>query len=266
MGIDGLPLPVTMRGCGHLRNLVRAWGDVHVVDRLPGGNRNEVLEVRRGVERLVARRSRREPAALAWELDLLEYLDGHGFTVPAVVPAMDGRRHVDGAVVQRWLDGGPPGPGDWPAVTAELRRLHALTRGWPQRPGFRSTRDLLHRDRGGDIDLTAMPDEAVVACRNAWRKLEATPSAVVHGDPAAANIRVTGHGIGFLDWDEARVDHTDLDLVGLAVLPVETLPPHRLARARAAIHAWEAANAWLIEPAYARKRLAQLTSGAGRVP
>lgn len=72
---------------------------------------------------------------------------------------------------------------------------------------------------------------------------------MVHGDPCAANIRVSGGRIGFLDWDEARVDHPWLDLAdipGLAVPPV----------AEAAIDAWEAANAWVMEPSYARRRLA----------
>jgi Ser/Thr protein kinase RdoA (MazF antagonist) len=249
-----------VRDNARMHDLLQAWGEIRVVGHLAGGNRNQVLEVRRGNQRLVARRSKRQPPALEWELDLLEHLTYHGFTVPTVVPALDGRRHIDGIVVQRWMEGEPPGTRDWAAVAAELRRLHALTQGRPQRPGFCSTKDLLHRERGGDIDLSSMPDAAVAACRNAWRKLEDIPQAVVHGDPAAANIRVTEDGIGLLDWDEARVDHVDLDL---ADLPVPALPPHRLAPARAAVDAWEAANGWLIEPAYARRRLAQLALNSG---
>ncbi|MDX3072574.1 phosphotransferase enzyme family protein [Streptomyces sp. NPDC088354] len=240
-----------------MRDRLRAWGGIQVVGPLSGGHRNEVLEVRRGRRRWVARRSRRRSAALEWELDLLEYLGAHGFTVPGVVPAADGRRHIDGLVVQTWVEGEPPAPRDWPAVAAELRRLHTLTENWSQRPGFCSATDLLRRERGGDIDLSVMPEGAVAACREAWRQLEGTPRAVVHGDPAAANIRVTGGGVGFLDWDEARVDHVDLDL---ADLPVDALPPRRLAPARAAVHAWEAANGWLVEPSYARRRLAQLVA------
>ncbi|GAB2603255.1 hypothetical protein GCM10027168_40330 [Streptomyces capparidis] len=239
---------------------LRAWGDVGVVGPLGGGARNEVVEVWRGGERLVARRSRRAAAALEWELDLLAFLGRHGFRVPEVVPAADGRRHVGGVVVQRWLEGVPPRDRDWPDVAAELRRLHALTRGRPQRPGFCSTRELLRRDRGGDVDLSAMPDAAVDACRRAWRGLGGVPTAVVHGDPCAGNVRVSAAGVGLLDWDEARVDHVDLDL---ADLPCPALPPHRLAAARAAVHAWEAANGWLLEPEYARRRLAMLTAPPG---
>jgi Ser/Thr protein kinase RdoA (MazF antagonist) len=227
------------------------WGPVAVAGRLAGGHRNEVLELRRGGERLVARRSPRSVAALEWELDLLEFLTGHGFRVPAVVPAADGRRQVDGVVVQRWLAGRAPAEDDWPAVAAELRRLHAVTAGWSQRPGFLSCRDLRTASRGGDVDLDSMPAAAVAACRRVWGALSGS-LAVVHGDPCAANVRIGATGVGFLDWDEARVDHPDLDLADLpGVLP-------RGHVARAAVDAWEAAAGWLVEPGYARDRLARL--------
>lgn len=199
-------------------------------------------------------------AALDWELDLLEHLGGCGFTVPAVVPTLDGRRHVRGVVVQEWLNGRPPAPGDWGAVAAELQRLHAFTRGWSQRPGFRSARDLLLHERGGDVDLSVMPRAAVRACREAWRGLAGVPLAVVHGDPAPGNVRVTARGVALLDWDEARVDHVDLDL---ADLPITVLPTVRQARARAAVHAWEAACGWRVENQYARRRLAALETTRG---
>jgi Ser/Thr protein kinase RdoA (MazF antagonist) len=241
--------------------MLEPWGDVRILGRLSGGYRSEVFEaVAADGRRLAARLSTRGEPALDWELDLLEHLRGLGFTVPAVVPSLDGRRHVRGVVVQEWLDGDPPAAGDWDAVAAELRRLHAVTRGRPQRPGFRSTRDLLRHRRGGDVDLSAMPEDAVRACRAAWRGLAGVPMAVVHGDPAPGNIRVTSGGIGLLDWDEARVDHVDLDL---ADLPAAVLPAQRQARARAAVHAWEAACGWLTENAYARTRLAALHSAAG---
>jgi Ser/Thr protein kinase RdoA (MazF antagonist) len=235
-----------------------AWGAVTVVGPLGGGNRNSVLELRRGGQRLVARRSRRSVPSLDWELDLLDHLGRQGVRVPAVVPALDGRRHVDGVVVLSWLEGRSPGPGDWPAVTVVLRQVHAETRGWPQRPGFASTRALLSVDRGGDVDLSGMPVEAVAACRRAWAGLAGTPEAVVHGDPGASNIRVSEDGVGLLDWDEARVDSTDLDV---AELPSADLPPQRLARARTAATAWEAANGWTAEPSYARRQLALLQAG-----
>jgi aminoglycoside phosphotransferase (APT) family kinase protein len=99
-----------------------------------------------------------------------------------------------------------------------------------------------------------MPPEAVATCRHAWAALSGPP-AVVHGDPCAANVRVSEAGIGFLDWDEARVDHPDLDL---ADLPGVELSGGRNRIARAAVDAWEAAAGWRLEPAYARRRLAAI--------
>jgi hypothetical protein len=252
----GGAVPEREREAG-MRAALRAWGDVTVVGPLAGGHRNPVLEVCRGGERLVARQSGRGPASLDWEADLLGHLARHGFRVPSVVPALDGRRQVGGVVVQSWLAGETPGPADWPKVAATLRRLHEVTAGWPQRPGFVGTRDLLHVDRGGDVDLTAMPPAVAFACRRAWARLDGVREAVVHGDPGPSNIRVTSDGVGLLDWDEARVDRVDLDL---ADLPFGAPQTWRLLAAREAVTAWEVAACWVVEPEYARRRLRMLGS------
>ncbi len=244
-----------------LQRVLAEWGRAVVAGPLGGGNRNTVAEIRLHGQRMVARESVRSSASLDWEVALLDHLASHDLRVPVPVPALDGRRHVGGVMVQTWLDGDPPGPGDWPAVAATLRTLHRLTAGWPQRPGFASTLDLLTADRGGDVDLSAMPANAVTACRQAWAGLARAPQAVIHGDPGAANIRVSDAGVGILDWDEARVDCTDLDL---AELPDSDLPAERLALARTAATAWEAANGWLVEPSYARGQLALLLAGDHR--
>lgn len=223
------------------------WGAPPLGARLGGGHRNDVYRV--GDDRVV-RRSRRSTASLDWELDLLDHLSRHGFVVPEVVPTRDGRRHVDGIVMQRWLPGREPADEDWPLVVAELRRLHALLTDWPPRPDLPGTRDLLAVDQGGDVDLTSMPTGSVAMCRAAWRELTG-PTTVIHGDPCAANIRVSEGGVGFLDWDEARVDDPWLDLADVPGLDVP-------AAAKAAVDAWEAANAWFMEPTYARRRLARL--------
>lgn len=241
-----------------MEQVLDAWGAVHPVRSLGGGNRNDVLEVELAGRRLVARRSRRPPASLSWEIQLLEHLRRSDVRVPAVVPTLQGRRQVSGVVLMTWLDGRPPEAGDWPAVAATLRRVHEVTRGWPQRPGAASTRDLLTADRGGDADLSLMPAEAVAVCRRAWGALARVPQAVVHGDPGAANVRIAADGIGLLDWDEARVDAIDLDL---AELPGADLPADRLAAARVAATAWEAANGWTVEPSYARRQLERLLAG-----
>ncbi len=238
-----------------MRRLLAPWGDAEIVRALSGGNRNAVTEIWLNGRRLVARRSGRSAASLDWEASLLGHLLQHGMCVPSVVPTREGRSNAAGVMVLSWLDGSPPGPSDWPAVYAALQRLHDLTADWPQRPGFRSTSELITADTGGDVDLTAMPADAVADCRRAWAALAGTRMAVVHGDPGPTNIRISGAGVGLLDWDEARRDYTDLDL---AQLPGTLLPPERLAVASTAATAWEAANGWLVEPSYARRQLAEL--------
>jgi Ser/Thr protein kinase RdoA (MazF antagonist) len=211
-----------------IHDVLRAWGDLAVLGPLGGGNRNTVLELRRGSQRLVARTSRRPGDSLDWEIRLLDHLAAHGFLVPAIVPALDGRQQVDRVVVQTWIDGAPPVSKDWVTVAAELRRLHHVTAGWPQRPGSASTRDLLTAQRGDDVELSAMPGDAVASCRQAWARLDGVPEAVVHGDPGPANIRICSAGVGLLDWDEARVDHVDLDLgCRTAICPRTGLPSPR---------------------------------------
>ena len=77
-----------------VHELLAAWGGITVVKPLGGGNRNTVLEIRRGHQRLVARQSRRPPDSLDWEIALLDYLAGQGMRVPRFIAALDGRRHI----------------------------------------------------------------------------------------------------------------------------------------------------------------------------
>lgn len=200
----------------------------------------------------------RSAASTGWELDLLADLDAAGFLVPTPVPADDGRRLVDGVVVQRWVHGRPPTTeADWAAAADRLRALHELTAGRVQRPGCCTILELARVRRSVDADLDRMPPAAVDAVLAAIGELPPVATAVVHGDPGPGNIRLTDDGsVGLLDWDESRVDVVwhDLSNLGIPVLPeVE----HRLARRLS--DAWEAANGWSIEPAYARRRLARLT-------
>lgn len=262
-----VPRPEQAPGALLAARLARAlapWDSDAVVGAAPGGGmRKAVRGVRVRGRRAVARWSRRPPAALDWELDLLEFLLRAGCRVPEVIRTAAGARRDGTLVVLSWLDGDPPaGADDWRAVAAELRRLHALTAGWPQRPGFRSTLELLEATAGGDVRLDLMPPEAVRVCRAAWAELAGEPRSVVHGDPGAGNIRLERGRVGFLDWDEARVDVSLLDLADLPLPVIEGIAPERLARARRAADAWEAANGWQIEPAYARRRLARLLAAS----
>src|SRR4026209_404431 len=146
----------------------------------------------------------------------------------------------------------------WRRVADTLRRLHRLTPGWPQRPGWRSSTDLLHAETGTTIDLGAMPPEGVARCRAWWARLVGRKHCVVHGDPNPRNIRMTADRVALIDWDESHVDVPDLDLVlpyNAAGLDHDT---HDLAAQ--AYAAWEAAVCW--DPSgtddFAVKRLAEV--------
>jgi Ser/Thr protein kinase RdoA (MazF antagonist) len=245
--------------CCLLASDLAPWSpDATVEGRLGAGIRDAVYRVRLAGEPAVARRSKRAPASLEWELDLVEFLGANHFVVPTVVRTAAGARHAGGVIVTRWIDGRPPaGDDDWRGVAAELGRLHRLTLEWPARPGFRSARELLTEWRGGDVDLSRMPRAVLRLIRSAWDDLPEGPYPVIHGDPGPSNVKLVDGRVALLDWDEARVDCPWFDL---ADLPVRVLDEDVEARARAAAHAWEAANGWIVEPAYARWRLGLLES------
>jgi len=220
------------------------WGDdVALIERLAGGVANQVWSVRVNGQLAVARLGSRSDADLAWETDLLMHLDREGLTVPVPIPTTSGRLFADGLVVMSFVEGGPPETGaDWRRVADTLRQLHRLTQDWPQRPGWRSSTDLLDAAVGTKVDLTAMPTEAVARCRAAWARLSGRPTCVVHGDPNPGNIRLTAERVAMIDWDEAHVDVADLDLVlpdNAADLDDQV---HDIAAQASA--AWEAAVCW----------------------
>ncbi len=236
---------------------VDSWSGLALVEPVVEGNRNEVWRATRDGEWFAVRRSRRSEASLRWELELIEFLSSRGFVVPSVVPTDDSRLHDAGVVVQRWIDGRPPSSEtDWTAVAAELQRLHSLTGDHPQRPGCCVVTDLHTGRVSVNADLDAMPVEEGALVQAVFAEFADEPTAVVHGDPGASNIRMTLTGqVGLLDWDESRVDITWHDLSNLGVAILE---PRQHQRALTLSDAWEAANAWTAEPAYAATRLARL--------
>jgi Ser/Thr protein kinase RdoA (MazF antagonist) len=67
---------------------------------------------------------------------------------------------VDGLVVMTYVEGRPPETeADWRRVADTLRQLHRLTPGWPQRPGWRSSTDLMHAETGTRVNLGELPPE-----------------------------------------------------------------------------------------------------------
>jgi Ser/Thr protein kinase RdoA (MazF antagonist) len=234
------------------------WGkDVRRLERLTGGVANDVWSVSIDGRLAVARLGQRSDADLAWETSLLQHLDRHGMIVPVPIPTSDGRHFADGMVVMEYLEGRPPeSEADWRRVAETLRRLHELTKDWPQRPGWSSSIDLLRVDTGTRVDLRAMPAEGVARCRAAWKRLAGMETTVIHGDANPRNIFVTDTSVALIDWDEAHVDVPDLDLD----LPfnVADLEPMTLDRAAQASAAWEAAVCWKDD--YAVSRLAEVRS------
>ncbi len=235
---------------------LKLWGDDAVrVERLTGGVANDIWSVRIGGQLAVARLGKRSDADLGWEAGLLQHLERNGLAVPAPIPTVDGRLFVDGLVVMKYMDGRPPqSADDWRRVAATLRELHRLTSGWPQRPGWRSSTDLLVVDRGTRIDLNAMPAEAVARCRAAWARLVGRPMSAVHGDPNPGNVRMTEDRVALIDWDEAHVDVADLDLdLPFNAAGFEGDAHDIVAQASAA---WEAAVCWNDD--YSVRRLAEV--------
>jgi len=233
------------------------WGeDVARVEPLAGGVANDVWSVRLNGQLAVGRLGTRSDADLAWEAELLLHLDREGLTVPVPIPTTEGRLFADGLVLMTYLDGGPPETqADWRRVAGTLRELHRLTQGWPQRPGWRSSTDLLHANTGTKIDLVAMPAESVARCRAAWARLTGRQTCVVHGNPNnPGNVLVTGNQVALIDWDESHVDVPDLDLV----LPNNAagLDAGAFDIATQASAAWEAAVCW--DDEYAVMRLAEV--------
>lgn len=232
------------------------WGDdVARIERLAGGVANDVWSVRVDGRLAVARRGARSDADLAWETELLQHLDREGLTVPVPMPTTDGRLFADGVVVMTYLEGASPETeADWRRVADTLRQLHRSTQRWPQRPGWRSSTDLLHAESGTKVDLGAMPTEGVARCRAAWARLVGRRTCVVHGDTNPRNIRITADAVALIDWDESHVDVPDLDLV----LPYNAadLDDEAYDVAAQASAAWEAAVCW--DDEHAVRRLAEV--------
>src|SRR5262245_56604484 len=180
---------------------LRRWSeDATRVEPLSGGVVNQVWSVRVDGQRAVARLGSRSDADLAWETDLLRHLDRRGLTVPVPIATTSGRLFADSLVVMTYVEGVPPETeADWRRVAETLRLLHRETQGWPQRPGWRSSSDLLHAETGTRIDLGAMPPEGVARCRAPWARLAGSPACVVHSDPTPGNIRMTADRVALID-------------------------------------------------------------------
>lgn len=238
-------------------NALQNWSrDAVPLEPLTGGVANDVRSVRINGQLAVGRLGTRSDDDLAWEMELVQFLGRQGLNVPVPIPTMDGRLFVDGLVVMTFVEGRPPETeDDWRGVANSLRKLHQLTHGWPQRPGWRSSIDLLHAETGTRIDLGAMPSEGVARCRAAWARLAGCQQCVVHGNPnSSGNIRIHNGRVALIDWDESHLDVPDLDLV----LPFNAADLDDDAHdiATQAFAAWEAVVCWNDD--YSVKRLGEV--------
>ncbi|WP_342076708.1 phosphotransferase [Yoonia sp. SS1-5] len=227
------------------------WGIAAERVPLGGGHRNIVYRTVGPEPNWVFKSTRRAPEALAWLTPVQDCARQSGFIVPPLKRSAAGRLVEQGWTCEPFVAGAHPGPDEMSTIADQVARFHALARDILQRPGFLSSQDLLRDEIGGDVDLTAMPNDAVIKCREAWGQLQGWPQTIVHGDLNSSNLLVTSDGrIAVLDWDECRRDLAVFDIGQLAAIsPAE----------QRAIIAWEVACAWSVEPDYARRMLEKLT-------
>lgn len=191
----------------------------------------------------ILRHSSRTAPELDWEHDLLAHLQRRGLVVPTVIPTTSGHRSVHEWHLLSQIEGDVLTDASDPRLDEALNDLHTATAGWPQRPGWRASRELLGESRAGDVDLDAMPADLVEEVRRAWAAVPAAGPCVVHGDAGPGNAIITADGkCALIDWDEARVDNPAFDTGRDPV-------------ARRARLAWEIATCWVPEPTYAKSLL-----------
>jgi hypothetical protein len=133
-----------------------------------------------------------------------------------------------------YVAGGPPQTeADWRRVADTLRQLHRSTQRWPQRPGWRSSTDLLHAETGTKIDLGAMPPEGVARCRAAWARLigrNLRRLTSIAEDLPVASRSPDGSAVAFLGGGSARTAETGLVVVaaeGSGLRRLTSRPGHR---------------------------------------
>ena len=197
---------------------------------------------------------------MAWLVEVQQEARRVGFVVPHFVKSGRGTLVENGLTLEEWVDGVSASRAQRCEALPLVQAFHAATREHRQRPGFVSSVELLRVDRGGDVDLTCMPEDLVSACREAWSRLASEPVSAVHGDLSEGNLLVTGAGdFALIDWDEARVDASVLDEIALGGFnDAGVAAPFPRSEVLAALEAWEVAASWVIEPVYARRAAGRL--------
>lgn len=157
-----------------------------------------------------------EPS-LRWLQRLQAVALAQGVQLAPLMLSQSGALTFDGWTLEPWLEGRPGMPADLANLRSTLRRMHRATRGWPPRPGL----------------VPRMPLRV---------KVVTAEVAAVHGDVHPGNVlRLAGGGLALIDWEEARLGDTRLDLG----YPSD-------ASGRAAHAAAEVVACWQAEPQRAR--------------
>lgn len=190
---------------GDFLTLHRAFHDVEVLGRLPGGGGwNESWLVSRGRERLVVRLDTPAVAGLgldrAAELAALRAVAGKEIG-PEIVWSSPGQ----GVLVTRWLAGRAVSPVMFRnprllrALGGLLRRMHETV----ALPGNEPALDLGRAmSRYAEIVGGARARRMAVTGTRAWRESrpDERAAAVCHNDPVAPNV-IAGRGLRLIDWE-----------------------------------------------------------------
>ncbi len=230
-----------------------AFGSFQILRPFTTGHRNQVWLATDGHANWVAKTTRRSEAALVWAEQAMAHARGVGLLTPEFLHSADGTITHNGLTVETYLPGTPFPARALPDLAAPLRAFRKSAGAMPQRPGFMCLTKLLMSQRGGDVDLDAMPPELVAKLCAAWQPISQGPKGVLHGDLGATNILLSPAGVpGLIDWDECRYDLCFFDEFPL--IPKGRAHAHEILAHRA----WECANSWQTEPEYARKLAALL--------
>ncbi|WP_435258639.1 phosphotransferase [Thioclava sp. FR2] len=224
-------------------NDLSGFGQIKPIRPLAGGHRNSVWLVELSGKQHVAKSSRRTEDQLAWLEPIQAKARISGFIVPELLHAADGARVSNGWTLEPFVQGSNYSLSQMKTLRPRIDAFHATLRGIGQRPGFSSMHEFCSEDRGGDIDLSALPKPVVQQLRTAWAAMSGQPVQAIHGDLTPSNLIATPDGPALMDWDEARVDCLFLDQINFVRWTTQQTRAHQ---------ALEIASGWILEPVHAR--------------
>jgi hypothetical protein len=228
-----------------LRPPIERWNTTAELRPLLGGHRNLAYRTVGLDTDFVFKSTKRTPAGIAWLRQVHQVARQSGFVVPFLQHSSRGQLVEEGWTCETFIEGQYLPPEGLSSLLPLITRFHEATERLPQRPGFRSSQELLIHAVGGDVSLDKMPRGLVSKCRDAWLAVADRHESVIHGDLNHSNtLRCLDGRIALIDWDECRRDLLLFDLGPLR---------EGDDREQSARIAWEVACSWLIEPEHARQ-------------